>query len=106
MSLSLVENVIVVGADNRPPMLDKTNYSSWASCMLLYIKGKEHGKLLFDLVLNGPFQCGTMVEPGNETTQATIRARTYTDLTDEENICESVDIKETNIVLEGLPQDI
>ncbi|GJW65551.1 hypothetical protein Tco_0117435 [Tanacetum coccineum] len=86
MSLSLAENVIVVGADNRPPMLDKTNYSSWAHHMLLYIKGKEHGKLLVDSVLNGPFQYGTMVEPGNETTPETIRARTYADLTYEEKI--------------------
>ncbi|GJS29170.1 retrovirus-related pol polyprotein from transposon TNT 1-94 [Tanacetum coccineum] len=81
MSPSLAENVIVVGADNRPPMLDKTNYSSWASRMLLYIKGKEHGKLLVDSVLNKP-------------------------LKDEEKIRESVDIKATNIVLQGLPQDI
>ncbi|GKE80899.1 hypothetical protein Tco_1550899 [Tanacetum coccineum] len=101
MSLSLAENVIVAGADNRPPMLDKTNYSSWASHMLLYIKGKEHGKLLVDLVLNGPFQYGTKVEPENETTPATIRARTYADLTYEEKICESVDIKAKNIVLQG-----
>ncbi|GKA97107.1 hypothetical protein Tco_0825001 [Tanacetum coccineum] len=85
---------------------DKTNYSSWASRMLLYIKGKEHGKLLIDSVLNRAFQYGTMVEPGNETTPATIRARTYTDLTDVEKIHESVDIKATNIVLQGLPQDI
>ncbi|GJW04549.1 retrovirus-related pol polyprotein from transposon TNT 1-94 [Tanacetum coccineum] len=106
MSLSLVENVIVTGADNRPPMLDKTNYSSWASRMLLYIKGKEHVKLLVDSVLNGPFQYRTIVEPGNETTPATVKARTYTDLTDEEKIRESVDIKATNIVLQGLPQDI
>ncbi|GJX14190.1 hypothetical protein Tco_0205948 [Tanacetum coccineum] len=68
MSLSLVENVIVAEADNRPPMLDKTNYSSWAS------------------------------QPGNENTPATVRARTYADLTDEEKIRESVDIKATNIV--------
>ncbi|GJT78384.1 hypothetical protein Tco_1045109 [Tanacetum coccineum] len=46
MSLSLAKNVIVARVVNRPPMLDKTNYSSWASRMLLYIKGKEHGKLL------------------------------------------------------------
>nr|GEV02212.1 hypothetical protein [Tanacetum cinerariifolium] len=85
-------------------MLDKTNYSSWASRMLLYIKGKEHGKLLVDSILNGPFQYRTIVELGNETTPATVRARTYTDLTDEEKIRESVDIKETNIVLQGLPQ--
>ncbi|GKC37928.1 retrovirus-related pol polyprotein from transposon TNT 1-94 [Tanacetum coccineum] len=32
--------------------------------------------------------------------------RTYTDLTDEEKTRESVDIKATNIVLQGLPQDI
>ncbi|GJX05131.1 hypothetical protein Tco_0191047 [Tanacetum coccineum] len=100
MSLSLAENVIVVRADNRPPMLNKTNYSSWASRMLLYIKGKEHGKLLVDSVLNRPFQYGTMVEPGNETTPATIRARTYTDLTDEEKIRESVDIK-VKLLIQG-----
>ncbi|GJT23149.1 hypothetical protein Tco_0893086 [Tanacetum coccineum] len=94
MSLSLAENVIVVGADNRPPMLDKTNYSSWASRMLLYIKGKEHGKLLVDSALNGPFQYGTMVEPRNETTLATIRARTYTDLTDEEKIRSELSLQE------------
>ncbi|GKB84610.1 hypothetical protein Tco_0956882 [Tanacetum coccineum] len=100
MSLSLAENVIVVRADNRPPMLNKTNYSSWASRMLLYIKGKEHGKLLVDSVLNRPFQYGTMVEPGNETTPATIRARTYTDLTDEEKIRESVYIK-VKLLIQG-----
>ncbi|GKB30676.1 hypothetical protein Tco_0870077 [Tanacetum coccineum] len=100
MSLSLAENVIVAGADNRPPMLDKTNYSSWASRMLLYIKGKPNGKLLVDYVLNGPFQYGIIVEPGTKTTPATARVRTYTDLTDEEKLRESVDITETNIVLQ------
>ncbi|GKD47081.1 hypothetical protein Tco_1271726 [Tanacetum coccineum] len=101
MSLSLAENVIVAGADNHPPMLDKTQYSLWASRMLLYIKGKEHGKLLIDSVLNGPFQYGTVVVPKNETTPATVRERTLIDLTDEEKLCESVDIKATNIVLQG-----
>ncbi|GJY95520.1 hypothetical protein Tco_0511881 [Tanacetum coccineum] len=71
------------------------------SRMLLYIKGKEHGKLLVDSVLNGPFQYGTMVEPRNETTPTTIRARTYADLINEENIRESVDIKATNVLLQG-----
>ncbi|GKA16042.1 hypothetical protein Tco_0695789 [Tanacetum coccineum] len=72
MSLSLAKNVIVVGANNHPLVLYKTNYSSWASRMLLYIKGKEHGKLLVDSVLNGPLQYGTIIEPGNKTTLATI----------------------------------
>ncbi|GJX97435.1 hypothetical protein Tco_0353233 [Tanacetum coccineum] len=106
MSLSLAENVIIAEADNYPLMLDKTNYSSWASRMLLFIKGKEHGKLLVDSVLNGPFQYKTIIEPGNETIPATVRAQTYTDPTYEEKIRESVDIKATNIVLKGLAQDI
>ncbi|GKB56267.1 hypothetical protein Tco_0912453 [Tanacetum coccineum] len=76
MDLSLSKNVIVVGADNYDPMLDKTNHSSWES------------------------------QPGNETTPAMVKARTYIDLTDEEKIRESVDIMATNIVLQGLPQDI
>ncbi|GKC45487.1 hypothetical protein Tco_1063209 [Tanacetum coccineum] len=78
----------------------------WASRMLLYIKGKEHGKLLVYSVLNGPFQYGTIVEHGNETTPTTVRPRTYIDITNEEKIRESVDIKATNIVLQGLPKDI
>ncbi|GKB11653.1 hypothetical protein Tco_0845576 [Tanacetum coccineum] len=102
MSLSLAENVIVIGADNRPAMLDKTQYISWASRMLLYIKGKDNGKLLVDSVLNGTFKYGTIIILGT----ATIRARTYDELTDEEKLCESCDIKATNIVLQGLPQDI
>nr|GEW36270.1 hypothetical protein [Tanacetum cinerariifolium] len=42
----------------------------------------------------------------NETTPATVIARTYIDFTDEEKIRKSVNIKETNIVSQGLPQDI
>ncbi|GJR90927.1 hypothetical protein Tco_0214938 [Tanacetum coccineum] len=59
---------------------------------------------LVDSVLNGPFQYGTIVEPGNETTPATVRARTYTNLTYEDKIRESVDIKATNIVLQVVHQ--
>ncbi|GKC39368.1 hypothetical protein Tco_1051752 [Tanacetum coccineum] len=99
ISLSLAENVIVVGADNRSPMLDKTQYSSWASRMLLYIKGKENRKLLVDSVLNGPFKYGIVTVPDTQTTPATIRDKTYDELTDTEKILESCDIKATNIVL-------
>ncbi|GJV24641.1 hypothetical protein Tco_1377336 [Tanacetum coccineum] len=73
MTLSLAENVIVVG--------------------------KEDGDLLVDLVLNGPFQLRTIEVPGIANTPATIRKRTHVDLTDEEKLRASVDIKATNIVL-------
>nr|GEV39310.1 hypothetical protein [Tanacetum cinerariifolium] len=80
-------------------MLDKTQYSSWASRMLLYIKGKEKGKLLVDLVLNGPFKYGTVTVPGTQTTHATVRDRTYDELINAEKLHESCDIKATNIGL-------
>ncbi|GKA16300.1 hypothetical protein Tco_0696047 [Tanacetum coccineum] len=104
--LTLAENVIVSRADNRPPMLDKTQYSSWASRMLLYIKGKEHGKLLLDSILHRPFRYGTVADAGTTTTPATVKDRTYDELTNTEKIHEACDIKATNIVLQGLPQDI
>ncbi|GKF90607.1 hypothetical protein Tco_0274308, partial [Tanacetum coccineum] len=53
---TMAENVIVAEADNRPPMLEKSMYNSWQSRMLLYIRGKEHGKDLLDSVLHEPFQ--------------------------------------------------
>ncbi|GJR36463.1 hypothetical protein Tco_1212147 [Tanacetum coccineum] len=48
--LTMAENVIAAGADNRPPMLDKSQYNSRASPILLYIKGKEHAKEIWDRV--------------------------------------------------------
>ncbi|GJT24460.1 hypothetical protein Tco_0894397 [Tanacetum coccineum] len=74
--------------------------------MLLYIRGKENRKLLVDSVLNEPFKYGTVTVPGTQTTPATVRDRTYDELTDAKKIHESCDIKATNIVLQGLPQDI
>ncbi|GKB58734.1 hypothetical protein Tco_0914920 [Tanacetum coccineum] len=39
---TLAKHMIVVGAENRPPMLDKLMYNSWQSRMLIYIKGKNN----------------------------------------------------------------
>ncbi|GKE25759.1 hypothetical protein Tco_1441143 [Tanacetum coccineum] len=100
------ENVIAGGADNRPPMLEKSQYNSWQSHMKLYLRGKEHGKDLLDSVLNGPFRYGTVEVPGTPTTAAYMRERTYEDLTDKEKIQEECDIRATNIVLQGLPLDV
>nr|GEU47638.1 integrase, catalytic region, zinc finger, CCHC-type, peptidase aspartic, catalytic [Tanacetum cinerariifolium] len=91
--LTLAENVIVARVENRPPMLDKTQYSSLARRMLLYIKEKENGKLLIDSVLNGSFK---ITVPDTQTTPATVRV-TYDDLTDVEKIRESCVIKATKI---------
>ncbi|GKD94549.1 hypothetical protein Tco_1374386 [Tanacetum coccineum] len=97
---TMAENVIAEGADNHPLMLKKNMYNSWQSRMLLYIRGKEHGKDLLDSVLHGPFQYGTVVENG------ITRLRTYKELTDKEKIRDECDIQATNIFLQGLPSDV
>ncbi|GJV39208.1 hypothetical protein Tco_1417648 [Tanacetum coccineum] len=74
--------------------------------MLLYIKGKEHGKELYDSVINGPFKYGTVEVPGTLTIHPSVRDRTYEDLTNTEKIHEACDIRTTKIVLQGLPQDV
>ncbi|GJY72263.1 hypothetical protein Tco_0475966 [Tanacetum coccineum] len=56
--------MIVAGADNRPPMLEKSMYTSWASRMLLYIKGKEHGRMMLNSILNGPLVYPTIEVDG------------------------------------------
>nr|GEU33040.1 reverse transcriptase domain-containing protein [Tanacetum cinerariifolium] len=60
---TMAENVIAVGSENRPPMLERSQYDSWQSRIRLYIREKEHGLA---------------------TTPATIRERTLDDLTPEE----------------------
>ncbi|GJY65838.1 retrovirus-related pol polyprotein from transposon TNT 1-94 [Tanacetum coccineum] len=77
---TMAENVIAVGTDNRPSMLEKSMYNSWKSCMKLYIRGKEHGKDLLNSVLYEPFQYGTVIEDG------ITRLRTYKEITDKEKI--------------------
>ncbi|GKA88920.1 hypothetical protein Tco_0810732 [Tanacetum coccineum] len=103
---TMAKHVNASGDDNCPPMLDKSQYNSWQSRMLLYIKGKEHGKDLYDSVINEPFQYGTVEVPETETTLPFTRERTYDDLTDKEKIREACDIRATNIVFQGLPPDV
>ncbi|GKD11721.1 hypothetical protein Tco_1196128 [Tanacetum coccineum] len=79
---TMAENVIAAGADNRPPMLERSQYDSWQSRMLLCIRGKEHRKHLLDSVQNGPFQFGTIDIPATPTTPASTRVRTMDDLTE------------------------
>ncbi|GKB18331.1 hypothetical protein Tco_0852254 [Tanacetum coccineum] len=45
---TLAEPIIVTGAENRPPMLEKSMYDSWASRTRLFIKGKKHAQQLQD----------------------------------------------------------
>ncbi|GKE35211.1 copia protein [Tanacetum coccineum] len=45
---TLAEHIIVAGAENRPPMLEKSMYDSWASHIRLFVKGKKNAQQLQD----------------------------------------------------------
>nr|GEU36447.1 retrovirus-related Pol polyprotein from transposon TNT 1-94 [Tanacetum cinerariifolium] len=87
------EHVIVVGVDNRPPMLEKTMYTSWSSRMHLYIKGKENGRMMLNSIDNGPLVYNTIKE--NDVT----RPKKYEELTDAEKLQDDCNVKATNIIL-------
>nr|GEU85001.1 integrase, catalytic region, zinc finger, CCHC-type, peptidase aspartic, catalytic [Tanacetum cinerariifolium] len=45
---TITEHIIVIGSENRPPMLEKSMYESWASHICLFIKGKKNGRMVLD----------------------------------------------------------
>ncbi|GKD23973.1 retrovirus-related pol polyprotein from transposon TNT 1-94, partial [Tanacetum coccineum] len=51
---TLANKVILSGADNRPPMLEKDMYDSWKSIMELYMMNTQHGRMILESVENGP----------------------------------------------------
>nr|GEU62869.1 hypothetical protein [Tanacetum cinerariifolium] len=94
---TLTEFMIVFGANNRPPMLDKQQCESWKSIMELYIQGKDHGRIILNSVENGPFLWPTV-----EQENGTVRPKTYEELSDKEKLQANCDVKATNIVLQGI----
>ncbi|GJT81055.1 hypothetical protein Tco_1055397 [Tanacetum coccineum] len=98
---TLAEFMIVAGADNHPPMLDKPQYESWKSHMELYIQGKDHGWIILNSIENGP-----LVWPTVALENGTVRPKTYEKLSDKEKLQADCDLKATNIVLQGLPPDV
>nr|GEV14313.1 RNA-directed DNA polymerase, eukaryota [Tanacetum cinerariifolium] len=92
---TLAEYMLLFDADNRPPMLDKDLYDSWKSRMELYMKNREHGRMIFKSVENGPLIWHTVKE--NRVT----KIKKYVELSTVEKIQADCDIKATNIILQG-----
>ncbi|GKB08665.1 hypothetical protein Tco_0836977 [Tanacetum coccineum] len=97
---TLAEYMILSGADNRPPMLDKDLYDSWKSRMELYMQNREHGRMILESVEHGPLIWPTIEENG------VTRTKKYVELSAAEKIQADCDMKATNIILQGLPADI
>nr|GEW08992.1 hypothetical protein [Tanacetum cinerariifolium] len=92
--------MILSGANNCPPMLDKDLYDSWKSIMELYMQNKEHRRMILESIEHGPLIWPTVEE------NRVIRTKKYAELSAAEKIQADYDNKATNIILQGLPADI
>ncbi|GKD88080.1 hypothetical protein Tco_1359234, partial [Tanacetum coccineum] len=59
---TLAEYMILSGADNRLPMLDKDLYDFWKNRMELYMQNKEHERMILESVEHGPLIWPTIEE--------------------------------------------
>nr|GEU44178.1 hypothetical protein [Tanacetum cinerariifolium] len=93
--MTLVDKVILLGANNHLPMLEKDMYDSWKRIMELYMVNRQHGQMILESVENGPLIWPTIDENG------VTRPRKYSELTHAEAIQADCDVKATNIILQG-----
>nr|GEU88254.1 hypothetical protein [Tanacetum cinerariifolium] len=93
---TLAHKAILSGADNRSPVLEKDMYDSWKSIMELYMMNRQHGRLILESVVNDPFIWPTIEENG------VTRPKKYSELSPTDEIQANCDVKETNIILQGL----
>ncbi|GJY04608.1 hypothetical protein Tco_0370548 [Tanacetum coccineum] len=90
---TLAEYMILSGADNRPPMLDKDLYDSWKSRMELYMQNRENERMILESVETGPLIWPTIEENG------VTRTKNNAKLSAIEKIQADCDMKATNIIL-------
>ncbi|GJU90188.1 hypothetical protein Tco_1302611 [Tanacetum coccineum] len=87
-------------ADNRPPMFDKALFDSLKSRMELYMKNHKNGRMILESVEHGPLIWPTIEENG------VTQTKKYVELSPTKKIQADYDLKETNIILQGLPPDV
>nr|GFB80204.1 hypothetical protein [Tanacetum cinerariifolium] len=56
--------IYAAGSENRPPMLNKDNYVSWSSRIILYARSRPNGKMIVDSIENGPYVRRMIATPG------------------------------------------
>ncbi|GJW20075.1 hypothetical protein Tco_0030697 [Tanacetum coccineum] len=96
------------GTDNRPPMLEESDFESWKIRIERYIHDKPLGKLIWKSIKNGPSPHPMITVTSGEGEQQTqvTREKTDEEFTEAHNNKERSDIKATNILSQGLPRHI
>ncbi|GJY40792.1 retrovirus-related pol polyprotein from transposon TNT 1-94 [Tanacetum coccineum] len=97
---TLAKHIIIAGAENRPPMLEKSMFDSWASRICLFIKGMKHGRMMLDSINNGSLVYPTIEEDGQT------RPKKYSELTKAQQLQDECDVQATNIILHDVPPDV
>ncbi|GJZ91978.1 hypothetical protein Tco_0664043 [Tanacetum coccineum] len=92
---TLAKYMILSGADNFPPMLDKDLYDSRKSRMKIYMQNREHERMILESVEHNPLIWPTIKENG------VTRTKKYSKLSATEKIQADCDLKATNIILQG-----
>nr|GEW10384.1 hypothetical protein [Tanacetum cinerariifolium] len=97
---TLAEFMILSGVDNHPLILEKHLYDSWKSIMELFMQNREHGRMILELVKHG-----SLIKPTIEE-NCMLMTKKYEELSTTEKIQVDCDLKETNIILQGLPSNV
>nr|GFB88386.1 hypothetical protein [Tanacetum cinerariifolium] len=75
-------------------------YDSSAIRIRLFIKKKKHGRMMLDLIDNGPLVYPTVEENRQS------RPKKYSELTKAQQLQDDCDVQAMNIILHGLPPDV
>nr|GEZ84779.1 hypothetical protein [Tanacetum cinerariifolium] len=97
---SLADKAILLGAENRPPMLEKDMYDFWRSRMELYMLNRQYGRMILKSIEHGPLLWPSVTEDG------VTRLKKYFELSLAEATQADYDVKATNIILQALPSEI
>ncbi|GKC57861.1 hypothetical protein Tco_1085459, partial [Tanacetum coccineum] len=107
--MSTQQDMYAAGSENRPHMLNKDNYVSWSSRLLLYAKSKTNGKLIYNSIMHGPYVRRMIPEPGDLDREVpiaeTFHEQTDDELTDKEIKQMEVDDQAIQTILMGLIED-
>nr|GEU50632.1 hypothetical protein [Tanacetum cinerariifolium] len=96
------------GTDNRPLMLEESDFDSWKIRIQRYIRGKPNGKLIWNSIKHGPSAHTTTTDTTREGEQQTlvIREKRDDEFTNAEKIKELADIQAINILSQRIPRHI
>ncbi|GJZ41682.1 hypothetical protein Tco_0588568 [Tanacetum coccineum] len=108
---NLLEDIQCAGSDTQPPMIDRTDFTSWKQHIRLYCRGKKNGVNILKSIDEGPFQMGTFRETLTKGNEGTLhlgpeQPRVYSDLSPDDMDRYNANIRATNILLQGLPKYI